>query len=726
MSSGIKSAAQAGSRSDLGVMPNIVLIGMILMVTLRPVFAEDFWWRLAQGRAVWEGYFRPSQQLLAFEANSDADWLGGLPWYMIYQLGGANVISWLPPLIVTLAGFTLARQIGGRTQSWRRVALVLLGVVAINQSVAPSSALFDLAGVMAFWRLANARSSVESPRTLAALWFGQFLWSNFAPLSVLGPILVCCNLASGTERSCRSDSRRQSVSQGRLWRCLLGLLIAGSLTPRGFYTFWDSLRTLLPWTVVSLNNLNQAGMQSVLKWPLPLEGYAFLALLAICMFHRAREAAAERTSTVIFALIASTMIAFSSRVSFGPAALWLTLQALSLSNQRFTAERPSIEPDRERPKFFRMLLTGLLAVSTLMAAGRIPDQPARIGWGIAPQLEPLLIEHVLRNHPVEGTAYCTGVAEAGMLAWIRPGSLRPADVPCRALLSGRLKGHLYLESDLACGWRDQHRRSQAGWGGWLLELSKRRTRLLLLSPQRTQVIRELENANWKPLAIDTPCLPYALAGDPILSPGIVFAQSSLNLVDHGEWTYAEPQPAGTGSHFDLYGWLTGRADPLISVRQSQTLYAMERYTAALRVLQREVQRKNRAAQLEFTQNQFALAYREYLATGSGSEWRTLAYALSGGRRQSPALIPMEATNPTANDLKPLIPAASAYVAGDWKQARDQLQSLGTPSALLALSQIELELGHPQTTAQVIRELLAKFPDSPASIAGQYVLTQISD
>ncbi len=593
--------------------------------------------------------------------------------------------------------------------------------------------------------------------TIAGLLFIELLWANLGMLPVLGilvasvrmnlkvtqmtgtvsarffkdktsetpsagPVTFLSNLLSVNRRSVAWDRHSQFQVIGLM-------LLIGSATPRGILTLWDSLRILLPWTCADLTTLDAAGILLPFPWPPTAEFTAFVILsvltLSLIAGNSSTSGTTARFEMAVFAI--AVLIAGSAAANLGYVAAFFMVWTLELVG---SIPRPEIVRETSRatdfsPTFGRLLPIGLALFAATFGMGYWPDTPSRLGWGLAPQIETALLEQTMIELNLEGTAYCSGMPESGMLAWLRPGTLRPTDAPTRALLSGRLRDHVRIGWDLQHGWRDRHRRTDGSWGGWWIPLFERHVRLLLISPEASNLIQALEPSHWKPLAIDTPGIPYGMAGDPAISHRILQIQPLLKLVDIGEWSYAQPVPAGAGSHFDLCGWLTGQHDLRNDLRQSRTLAAMDRRIAALRVLKYGLKRHNQASLRAFCSTQLSIAYHEFLATGEASRWRQAAYLESGGNFESLKRLDPSGhvvISAATNDLRK---AATAYSWNDLESAKKAL-SVSNAASLFALSQISLEEGRPQQAAVWLKELIANFPNTAESQAGRHVLAKFSE
>jgi hypothetical protein len=694
------------------------LTGLVLLLTLHPIIAPDFWWQVSRGRAVWAGQLTPSQSLLAFETNSDADWLGGLPWYLLFMNAGPAIICFGLAIAAVIIANSIAKSFAAQMHFSRiRIALIFLGFAAARNSWASTPALIDACGVVATWFLAgDLRRHVSQPRIsmgFLLLCFSELIWANFATIPLVGLLVTFARL-NLDDRNCRSQvSTRYQLA---LFACMI---LAGSATPRGSLTFFDSLKVLFPWTSADLGTLAAAGILPRFDWLPSAESSAFLLLCIVDLILLVRKAARENVTSwqgLGFLTLAVLMTA-SSSANLGISGLFLMFCTMELFQSQPSDEMTSdtVLTARRSAWISRLLSLFLAAFAIGVGSGLWPGSETRLGWGLAPQIEPALIENIMAEFKLDGSCYCSGARETGLLAWLRPGSIRPADFPLRALLSGRLQEHVRIGWDLGHKRRDQYRRSDGSYGGWLKPLRERRTRLLFISSDDHGIIRALDSSLWKPLAIDTPSLPYGLVGDPSISRRLNDVLSTFDVIESGEWTYPIPPASGTGDHFDLWGWFTGLRDRQLDLRLVRTLVAMKRYIAALKVLKYGLQQKDNDARREFRAIQMALAYREFLANGQATCWRMCAYLESGG---DPFLL--KRVNPAGESAFVSLPegfkiAASDYAQHNFESAKKRL-SVSHPASLFALSQISLEEGNPQQAERWSKDLIQRFSDSTESKA----------
>jgi hypothetical protein len=212
-----------------------------------------------------------------------------------------------------------------------------------------------------------------------------------------------------------------------------------------------------------------------------------------------------------------------------------------------------------------------------------------------------------------------------MCAWVTRGRIKPHDVPQRALLGGRLRDFVLLRHDFEWNRLSRYRREDDSWGGWWLPLRERHTGLVLVAAEHTRLIRSLEPTIWKPLALDSPVLPYGQAGDRGVSERIVAILKQRAFAEDGPWVSSLLGPSGTDLSLDLWGFCGGVSPNLEQeLRQSRVFRAMHLPRAGLRVLLPAL-RVSQAQPLrqEFAQCNRDLSEQHLCETGWISAWRVL-------------------------------------------------------------------------------------------------------
>ena len=691
----------------------VVLFVIIAASALNPISANDFWWQLSRGRRVVGGSWTPSRERLMAETGPEADWMGGVPIFLLYVWSGLSGVMIARLLAAGVVGYWLFRR-RGSSHPALGCALAALGILASRAVWDPVPLLFDSLGVVLAWVAAERWQTRPTVARLSLLAGILWIWANLAPLCLLGLLVVIGMML--IERPVRPRVWKQNTFAVAL------LTAVCCLTPRGPATLWDSLRLLVP------RLTTDSAVLSMTRWrPLAIsltepETAAFVVLSAITLVLMVVVRATWREIALFFFIQA---IAWSSESNLVPAAWWTVLLAM---RELRTMEQPvSHAASRRRPLADiagSSVALGLVVWAVVVASGFWPGRLTRLGWGLDPRLESAQFEASLAGVRLTGSAHCVGVRDAGLLSWFKPEGIQPYDTPSRALLGGRLHAHVLLNHELETGWRAQHRREDGSWGGWWLPLTHRRTNLLIVPAERVALIRALEPTQWKPLSVDAPSLAYGIAGEPECSPRIVDVMKLQQFLNRGPRNYTPHPPAGTADYFDVWGWLTGRHNPRIDVRQARVLRAMGLHVAALRVLiaalkDGEVPQARR----EFARIQLELGYQERLTMGRGSLFRLRSYLTAAGMSSPTPLvrdvlrIPPDKTTLSGDALQNAI---DFYVSGDLADAIAALSS-DDPQSLYANGLLALEAGRPQSSAKLFKRLIAEFPNRRLSSAGRDVL-----
>ena len=121
----------------------VVPIVVVLVLAVRPISNADFWWQLSRGRAVLEGQLSPSRFLLAGDSLAEADWLGGVPFYVVFALTGFFGLMLLKTTVITSVAVWCWRRASGVPKSLRLLLITSLAV-SIADVCEPTSGMWDL------------------------------------------------------------------------------------------------------------------------------------------------------------------------------------------------------------------------------------------------------------------------------------------------------------------------------------------------------------------------------------------------------------------------------------------------------------------------------------------------------------------------------------------------------------------------------------------------------
>jgi hypothetical protein len=765
---------QGFERTIMPRVPYGLLLLALLLTSVVPISSDAFWWDLARGRAVVEGWTPPLRTLLAAETSFEADWLGGLPAYLVHSWFGASGIMLAGLILAAWTGRLLWKRLAAEHSPWGGWSLLVCMLLATRGAWGLSSETFDLLGLLAWGLLwerfglpgdassGDAVSSSKRSRTpeetrpgravlslVSFPWltgFAFLLWANFGPRVVLGLTLLAVAAALGGHRV--SAGQNHALNAGWVDRCrsmlsafcrspmlvALGVaVLAASLTPRGLWGLADSWRLTWPDLAAPTAVLRAAGWRSSAEsFDDPaVVAFLVLSLWSVWQLLAARASVAE---SVCFLVVQGT--AWLDRAALPMAAIWSAL--LITRHGRQPASLPTFFEKLKRPAGIAGSV-GCFVLGITAAAGWWPGSPQRMGWGIHPRLEPRLCEMAWTGMDLTGTAFCPDVRSAGLVAWLRPTGLQPDDVPHRALLRGQLEEHVLLWRDLAANRRGRYRREdpprESTWfsrtgainreGGWWIPLQERETRILMVPAEETVVIRAMEPETWKPLALDSPVIPFAQASDPVATARIVEVLGQRELVNFGPWSYQPPDPSGNDLYLDLWGWITRQPDPSPGIQQARVFRAMNLHYAALRVLMPWLDAPpHPAAQDEFTRCQIELAHHEWRLMGTPSTFRRRASLLFPRPDDLP--LPVWWNEAVAsNEDDHFEHALPAYRGGRPGDAASLLTG-NAAELLYARGLLLLESGDPAAAEATLRQLLEQHPESRLTIGSQDVLDAFTD
>ena len=706
-----------------------------LAITLQPIADEDFWWHLSRGRTVLEGSLTPSADLLTAESGREADWLGGVPLFLIYSVAGAGGLMLMK--VAVLAG--ILWWFWHRAPTVSRVGRMLIiasGLVAARSAWDATPRFVDALGPVLMWCLAGTWFRRPTPGRLGAILAIQGVWANTASLSLLG-------IVAGSLACMAAPPPETRLPGGRRPVLPYGLLLMTIATPRGFWTLWDSLRLLFPglaapgWALAETDwrPLGTGGAVS-------LQELSFLALSllsGLCVGHVFLTVKGRQSVACGVAWLLAVLLAITSRSNLPACALWIMLLTLDGLTKRTSpvprqsgSDFPTWPSKILRHRAARWLVMGAVAVCGVgEAGGWWPGAEQRLGWGRDSKLAVELLELPLAELDLRGSAHVWGIRAAGALAWQNHPHLKVDDTPQRALLGGRLADNVLLNSDLEQGHQHSYWRTDGSRGGWWLELAARRTVLLLVPTEQTVAIRTLEPTLWKPLSLDAVDLPYGLASNRVCAPRILEIVRQREFVNRGPWTYQAPAVTGTLLYGDFWGWLTGSRNLEAELRQADVCRAMTLPVAALRVLASEtdapapsrvgeivVHCQMDLADTERTEMGYVSPFRQQAVEAFAARWEVTLWPAARRRLQEaePAM-----REPASSDSPAFL---APYVAGDFPAAVAAVDG-NSAETLYTRGWLELEAANSRAAAVQFRRLVSDYPHSPLTIVGQDVLDSLS-
>ncbi len=655
------------------------LVALAAVLGLQQIQDDRLWWDLARGRAVLTGAVAPSRALSAGDPGAEADWLGGAAWHVVEQYGGVAGL-----MLVRLAGiaFVLWMCTWRSVDRWQEAAATGAALVAVAPALDPTGGWWDVVlGWLAIMRGTRLPAAAGGPLAIGAL---AAAWANLGPRSLL--VLG----AAGRHG-------RWGVAAACVGLCL---------TPRGVFGVLDSARILAPPASVAwfehASPTWLAGYTIAGAAPVAIQAAAWVALVGLAVVGSQEPCAGSRRRTTLIALHVLLMANPASLPALVP---WLW----SLAMPPLPSDPPDRDPtaalatkatSRAWPQ--RSVAVALACIALAAASGPWPGIPWRLGWGLAPWLEPRQLVGPLAVVSPEGTAFAFDARSAGMAAWTLPRGPRPWLEPQRALLAGRFVAEARLAADLRTGLDMQHRTADGTSGGWWVPLTGRGTRLLFIPDDDTATIRRLEPGIFKPLVIDAPIVPYALAGDPELSPAILRGLADRQIVERGAWTYTLPRSLQTDRSLDLWGLLSGRPDPRPILRQADVLLAMRLPLAALKILLPLHASGTADGAVRIAAATLDVAEQERLALGAPTAFRAAVLARLGARPAAGSPL-AERLARRKQDVDSQAPIVTAYLAGGAAAAFEAITAAGGGDPWTR-AMLALEAGLPDRAAEALDEL----------------------
>lgn len=338
---------------------------LVVAPLLTPIRPFDYFWSLAQGRAMVQLGQIPSQNMFLYTLPADAPffdqpWLGQLAMYAAFRVGGhsANLLLLAVSLALAMTiAIDTALRAGGKPRTVALVALAVAPVLALasgarTQMLAYPCFAFVLRGAV----LRGSRSGLRSllPAVLVTA-----LWANLHGSFVLAPLLFVLSALGAGLRPGAGESRRAG---GRRLLGEVSLIGAATLlNPHGpmVYVYAFTLAASM-----RLGGTGEVGEWLALS-PLTIEGAAFytLALAGVVLAVRNRRHA--RLDALLPHLAFAVTAATSARLVG-----WWALSAVA-------AVAP-VQPDvagvggRRGPSWPNV---GLLALFVTLALACLPGAP---------------------------------------------------------------------------------------------------------------------------------------------------------------------------------------------------------------------------------------------------------------------------------------------------------------------------------------------------------------
>jgi len=663
-----------------------------------PLQSVDLWWDLSRGREVLNGAIQPCRNLLTLDDASEAAWLGGVPFFALWSVGGIFGLAAVP----FAAGFLLlsvVRRSAGRARWLSASVVALLLLVAVRGELEPVAGLFDLLGLLSVAAALRRWGTSRSLPVVMAVLFA--CWANLAPRPLWGLLLVTLWPGPVANRG----------------RALLASLLGGLLTPRGPLTWLDSTVLFAPAAFVPSAELMEVRWRGAwgVGWNAPLVAGLLLWIVAVW---RVWQTGSGRPGLIRYGMLLVPVIAVGLALqNLAVASLWTVLTWLEVG-----PETPEPRLGRRSP-WLAPALIAAAALATADACGVLEPRADVMGWGVSQTIDPRLLrtdDVIPGAEPVN--AWCADSRSAGLAAWACRKS-RLVDHPVRALLSGRSRIHAVLRNDLLTAHQWRYRRDDGSWGGWARTLRDWKAMVLFISADDVQLHQALIETPWKLIKIDSPVAPYATAENPRFDPVVVDVMRQQSLVETGSW-----QPSI--DVYDPQGWRFGMAEQfgglpssLPAVQQAHFFRAIQLPMAAVRSLGPvRAGGGTSAVRSEFFRCQEALTRDEWIAIGRASRFRraVLASATLATTRESPPWLAEADEDPlTDRDWRKCL---ELYLDGRPVEAAAALTGM-TPDDHYARGLLWVEAGEIERAREAFQA--ATSGDGAERIAAGYWLEQIA-
>lgn len=697
-------------------------LGIITLLSVqRPVFSPNLWWHLSRGREVASGTFSPARSLLSLETASEADWAGGVPFYLLWSIGGIHALAAVPLLAALgLLGF-VSRQRSG--MSLAKLPWLLLPPLwwTLRDGLQPTPELFDLLGLLVLWCVLEASLTQSSRLLLTFLIFVG--WASLGPQPIWGLLLIVVRVNFPQANSVsKSNSRKlpatATTSLDWLWLRLLGAaLLGGMFTPRGPLGWRDSVMMLAP---------SAFGDLTPLAPPDLLASVSFCLLWCLWVTSNVRSARThhdESTPLPLYILNWSIPLlgAWLSPANIPVCGLWMLLEFLHTANTVAEQKMPLRVPAFKIVA--PVVATLLLGIVALDASGRGPTCNRRLGWGIAQELDLRLLDARLFSIPEEtAIAWAPDGRSVGVVTWL-DGNVRIADHPQRAFLGGRQQQHAALIRDLLGAHRARYRLDDGSWGGWVHQLAAWNVDMLVLPVEKQDLCRSLQSTPWTPADLDSPTIPFVSGEDLRFASVVLESLQQQDFVDTGPWQPTADIYAGQGWRIDVVELLGGGPDPGPAIRQSQLFRSQAIPMAALRALR--PMRKltdHPSLKAEFETCTTDLAYQEWLTSGQSSElrYRVLNVLRPNGHAVEPFLSSVSIEDSDAEAWDRFL---EQYLHGQLASAISSLP-LHTPQQHYAAALLWIELGDSNQALASLERVLTGEVSRPLQIAARHWKQQI--
>ncbi len=409
----------------------VVLAGLGFYLSLVPLPPNDFWWHLKIGELIYTQRAIPTTQMFAWTLPPDAPfvygaWLGEILLYLLYRLGGLNLVTFARNGLILLAFWLTGQAAQVRSGSWRLAALAvaLAGGMSLNNLVVrPQVWSFPLFALYVLMLTRYVHSGGDRPGArwpLLALPPLMALWVNVHGAFVLGLALIgLFTVGEGIRTLAR-------IPGALPWRAVGWLVLVGTLTaaaalanPRGVGIAADG-PALLP---------DRPSQTLVVEWQSPtpsgIAGVVFyvsiLTLILTVAYARRRPSPTDALLTVGFLWLAWSGVRY---------VVWYGMAVMPILAEGWASLWPRAATLPARRNALNLVLALLLLVPVALAQPwwverlPLPETYWRLVWRGAPEgaligeENPLDAAEYLRAHP--GGRLFNEMGYGSYLIWALP------------------------------------------------------------------------------------------------------------------------------------------------------------------------------------------------------------------------------------------------------------------------------------------------------------------
>jgi hypothetical protein len=423
----VRSNSRLGLRIDhLWIIAVLASFGMI--VSLMPLFPNDFWWHIKIGQIISQTGTIPSTNLFSWSLPTDTPftygaWLGGYLLYLLFDLGGVSLVIFARNLLALAAFGLVGFEAYRRSGSWRiaAVTLALACAMSSNNTVIRPQIWAWLPFVITYLLLSRYTDKKLDKKWLLAIPLMMVFWVNVHGSYVLGIVLIGITIAGETlRRLFKQDSALSWIQIGQLAGIGVLSLAAILVNPQNVHIF-GYVKNMMT---------DKPSQTLIMEWQSPSpSGYASIAffasllvLIAVFAYSRYKPTPTEMLLIAGFVWLAWSGVRYIA---------WFGLVAvpiLAASVSEMVRDKPwmAVPPKNVLNLALALVLIVPLILLQPWLVARIPMPEAYAKWVLPEAKEgPLLsidtpigaVEHLRRN---PGGNLFNEMAYGSYLIWAVP------------------------------------------------------------------------------------------------------------------------------------------------------------------------------------------------------------------------------------------------------------------------------------------------------------------